>query len=182
MVCNAANRAKLIEHFAECKGDMVYRFADVTEKTAMVALQGPKVMDVLAGFSREIPTLKRYRFTEKSLFIAKFMVSRTGYTGEDRVEVILPSAMAGKAVEMILKNMNEGEITPCGLGARDSLRLEAGMAALRSRDRPGHRSADGRSALRRRPGQGEKEGEEGGFIGQSALQEIAAGGRHPGRW
>ncbi|MEE2719314.1 MAG: glycine cleavage system aminomethyltransferase GcvT [Planctomycetota bacterium] len=175
MVCNAANRAKLIEHFAECKGDMVYRFADVTEKTAMVALQGPKVMDVLAGFSREIPTLKRYRFTEKSLFIAKFMVSRTGYTGEDGVEVILPSAMAGKAVEMILKNMNEGEITPCGLGARDSLRLEAGMALY------GHEIDEDIDPLTAglhfavALDKGEKEGEEGGFIGQSALQEIAAG-------
>ena len=117
-----------LDHFAQVKGDLVYRFADITEKTAMVALQGPKVMDALAGFSKEIPTLKRYRFTEKSLFIAKFLVSRTGYTGEDGVEVILPASMAGKAVEMILKNMDDGAIMPCGLGARDSLRLEAGMA------------------------------------------------------
>lgn len=175
MVCNAANRSKLIEHFAANKGDMVYRFADITEKTAMVALQGPNVMDVLSGFSREIPTLKRYRFTEKSLFIAKFMVSRTGYTGEDGVEVILPAAMAGKAVEMILKNMDEGAITPCGLGSRDSLRLEAGMALY------GHEidedidpltaGLDFAVALDK----GDKDGEEGGFIGQEALREIASG-------
>ena len=141
MVCNAANRLKLVDHFAQVKGDLVYRFADITEKTAMVALQGPKVMDALAGFSKEIPTLKRYRFTEKSLFIAKFLVSRTGYTGEDGVEVILPASMAGKAVEMILKNMDDGAIMPCGLGARDSLRLEAGMALY------GHEIDESRNAI-----------------------------------
>ena len=176
MVCNAANRAKLIEHFAAVKGDLIYRFSDNTEKTAMVALQGPKVMDVLANFSKEIPTLKRYRFTEKSLFIAKFMVSRTGYTGEDGVEVILPASMAGKAVEMILKNMDDGDIKPCGLGARDSLRLEAGMALY------GHEidedidpltaGLDFAVALDK----GTAEGETEGFIGQEALQAIAAEG------
>jgi aminomethyltransferase len=175
MVCNAANREKLIEHFAQCKGDLVYRFGDVTEKTAMVALQGPGVMDVLAGFSREIPTLKRYRFTEKSLFIAKFMVSRTGYTGENGVEVILPAAMAGKAVEMILKNMGEGAITPCGLGARDSLRLEAGMALygheIDEETDPLTAGLDFAVALDK----GDKEGEDEGFIGQSALKDIASG-------
>ena len=176
MVCNAANRAKLIEHFAAVKGDLIYRFSDNTEKTAMVALQGPKVMDVLANFSKEIPTLKRYRFTEKSLFIAKFMVARTGYTGEDGVEVILPASMAGKAVEMILKNMDDGDIKPCGLGARDSLRLEAGMALY------GHEidedidpltaGLDFAVALDK----GTAEGETEGFIGQEALQAIAAEG------
>jgi len=169
MVCNAANRLKLVDHFAQVKGDMVYRFADITDKTAMVALQGPKVMDVLAGFSKEIPTLKRYRFTEKSLFIAKFLVSRTGYTGEDGVEVILPASMAGKAVEMILKNMDEGAIMPCGLGARDSLRLEAGMALY------GHEideTIDPLTAGLDFAVSLEKGGD--GFIGQEALREIAA--------
>ncbi|MBM43929.1 MAG: glycine cleavage system protein T [Phycisphaerae bacterium] len=169
MVCNAANRSKLVDHFAEVKGDLVYRFADITDKTAMVALQGPKVMDVLAGFSKEIPTLKRYRFTEKSLFIAKFLVSRTGYTGEDGVEVILPASMAGKAVDMILKNMDEGAIMPCGLGARDSLRLEAGMALY------GHEideTIDPLTAGLDFAVSLEKGGD--GFIGQQALREIAA--------
>ena len=176
MVCNAANREKLIEHFADAKGECIYRFADVTEKTAMVALQGPKVMDVIAGFSKEIPTLKRYRFTEKSLFIAKFLVSRTGYSGEDGVEVILPASMAGKAVEMILKNMEEGAIKPCGLAARDSLRLEAGMALY------GHEISEDIDpltacldfAVALDKGDGDDDAE--GFIGQDALKEIAAAG------
>ncbi|MCH2134024.1 MAG: glycine cleavage system aminomethyltransferase GcvT [Phycisphaerales bacterium] len=128
MVCNASNREKLLQHFAREKRDLVFKQVDQTTKTAMIALQGPKVMDLLSQFSSEIPSLKRYRSTTKSLLMAKFIVSRTGYTGEDGVEVILPAMLASKAVEMMLKNSSPDEIKPCGLGARDSLRLEAGMA------------------------------------------------------
>ncbi|MBG81387.1 MAG: glycine cleavage system protein T [Phycisphaerae bacterium] len=129
MVCNAANREKLLQHFAVEKREFVFKQVDETTKTAMIALQGPKVMDLLSAFSSEIPNLKRYRSTTKSLLMVKFIVSRTGYTGEDGVEVILPSMFANKAVEMMLKNMDSPDtVKPCGLGARDSLRLESGMA------------------------------------------------------
>ena len=106
MVCNAANRLKLIEHFESVRGDDVFKFADETESTAMIALQGPRVMEMIAPFSSEIPSLKRYRFTVKNLLIAKVMVSRTGYTGEDGVEVILPAKFATKAIDMMLKNVD----------------------------------------------------------------------------
>src|SRR5690606_10381687 len=71
VVCNAANRAKLLRHFDEVRGDMVFRVEDQTESTAMAAIQGPKVMDVIAQMSREVPTLKRYRFVEKNLLVLK---------------------------------------------------------------------------------------------------------------
>ncbi|MEM7227790.1 MAG: glycine cleavage system aminomethyltransferase GcvT [Planctomycetota bacterium] len=131
MVCNASNRLKLIDHFADVRGDHVFKFTDETESTGMVAVQGPKVMELISNFSSEIPTLKRYRFTVKNLLIAKVMISRTGYTGEDGVEIILPGKFANKAVDMLMKNVGSGDdaaIKPAGLGARDSLRLEAGMA------------------------------------------------------
>ena len=86
MVCNAANRAKLLEHFQATKGDLVFQMKDRTESTAMVALQGPRVMELLSRFSSEVPQLKRYRFVEKSLLVASAMISRTGYSGEDGVE------------------------------------------------------------------------------------------------
>ncbi len=129
MVCNAANREKLLDHFEKVRGDLVFKLEDQTEKTAMVAIQGPKVMDLLANFSSEVPNLKKFRFTRKNLLVAKVMISRTGYTGEDGVEVILPASMAGKAVDMMLKAANGDEdlVKPIGLGARDTLRLEAGM-------------------------------------------------------
>ena len=129
MVCNASNRAKLLGHFAEVKGDLAFKLADETESTAMVAIQGPKAMELVARMSSTIPTMKRYRFMVKNLVVIKLLVSRTGYTGEDGVEVILPSSMAKLALGMVLKDMG-GEtsvVRPVCLGARDTLRMEAGM-------------------------------------------------------
>ena len=178
MVCNASNRAKLVKHFEAVKGDMAFRMEDQTDSTAMVAIQGPKAMELIGGFSREIPTLKRYRFTEKSLLVVKLLVSRTGYTGEDGVEIILGSGMAKMALGLFLKDMGKvgGVVKPCGLGARDSLRLEAGMPLY------GHEITEDIDpltagldfAVKLDKGQGDER--EGTFIGQQALQAIAASG------
>jgi aminomethyltransferase len=178
MVCNASNRAKLVRHFEAQKGDMAFRMEDQTDSTAMVAIQGPKAMELIGGFSREIPTLKRYRFAEKSLLVVKLLVSRTGYTGEDGVEIILGSGMARMALGLFLKDMGkaEGVVKPCGLGARDSLRLEAGMPLY------GHEISEDIDpltagldfAVKLDKGQGDER--EGTFIGQEALRAIAAAG------
>ena len=132
LVVNASNREKLLGHFKEVQGDMAVKIEDQTLSTAMVALQGPKVIpDVVARFSSEIPSLKRYRFAVKNLMIMKLFVSRTGYTGEDGVEVILPAMAVSMAMSLLLKDVNlkqEGAVVrPAGLGARDTLRMEAGM-------------------------------------------------------
>jgi aminomethyltransferase len=131
VVVNASNREKLLGHFEQVKGDLIVKFDDRTLKTAMVALQGPRVMDLVSRFSKEIPTLKRYRFTQKNLLIAKILVSRTGYTGEDGVEAILPAGMVDMTIKLMLKDVDpaasDSPIRPAGLGARDTLRLEAGM-------------------------------------------------------
>ena len=133
VVVNASNRAKLNAHFAAVQQahDLKLSIEDQTEKTAMVAIQGPRVMDFVSKVSKEIPTLKRYHFTVKNLLVAKLIVSRTGYTGEDGVEVILPAGMVKMAMGMLLKDIDpkspDAAIKPCGLGARDTLRMEAGM-------------------------------------------------------
>jgi len=133
VVVNASNRAKIVEHLKAviARRDFNVKFEDRTEKTAMVALQGPKVMDLVSGVSKEIPSLKRYRFSVKNLMIMKLYVSRTGYTGEDGVEVILPASAVGMAMKLLLKDVKMEEadalLRPAGLAARDSLRLEAGM-------------------------------------------------------
>jgi aminomethyltransferase len=178
MVCNAANREKLLEHFDAVKGDMVFKRRDETESTAMVAMQGPKVMELIGKFSKEIPGLKRYRFTQKSILIAKFLVSRTGYTGEDGVEVILPKMLAGQMIKMLLGNVDDDDTTvkPCGLGARDSLRLEAGMALY------GHEISEDIDPLTAcldfavKLDKGQDDDDTGRFIGQDALEAIVASG------
>ncbi|MBL9031218.1 MAG: glycine cleavage system aminomethyltransferase GcvT [Phycisphaerae bacterium] len=131
VVVNASNREKLLGHFEQVRGDLGVKIDDQTTGTAMVALQGPKVMELVSKFSKEIPTLKRYRFAVKNLMVLKLIVSRTGYTGEDGVEAILPAGMVGIAMTLLLKDVDmrkEGALVrPAGLGARDTLRLEAGM-------------------------------------------------------
>lgn len=133
MVVNAANREKIVEHLKQviAAEDMTVKLDDQTTKTAMVAIQGPKVMDLVGRVSSEVPTLKRYRFTVKNLLIAKLLVSRTGYTGEDGVEVILPASIVDMALKLLLKDVDlqaeQSDMKLVGLGARDTLRLEAGM-------------------------------------------------------
>lgn len=133
MVVNAANREKIVEHLNQviAAEELVVKMDDQTTKTAMVAIQGPKVMDLVGRVSSEVPTLKRYRFTVKNLLIAKLLVSRTGYTGEDGVEVILPASIVDMALKLLLKDVDlsaeRSDMKLIGLGARDTLRLEAGM-------------------------------------------------------
>ena len=130
LVVNASNRAKLMAHFEEVRAEeaFVCDIDDQTESTAMVAVQGPRVMEMIGQFSSEVPTLKKYRFTTKNLLVLKLTISRTGYTGEDGVEVIMGAKMAPTAIKLLLKDKaDDVQIKPAGLGARDSLRLEAGM-------------------------------------------------------
>lgn len=179
MVCNAANRPKLLEHFEQVKAatGMVFKMADETLDTAMIALQGPKVMEVLSRFSSEVPSLKRYRFTSKNLIFAKLLISRTGYTGEDGVEVIMPARFARKGIDLMLSNLGESPlIKPAGLGARDSLRLETGLALY------GHEISETIDPISAglqfavKLNKGDDNPEIGRFIGQDALQRIAAEG------
>ena len=133
VVVNAANREKIVVHLRSiiAERELSVKFEDRTEKTAMIAVQGPKVMELIAGVSSEIPTLKRYRFTVKNLMIMKLIVSRTGYTGENGVEVILPANMVPMAMKLLMKDVDPKDpnavLKPAGLGSRDTLRLEAGM-------------------------------------------------------
>ena len=96
LVVNASNRLKLMDWFRGIKEreNMTFSMEDVTASTAMAAIQGPKVIEMVGTMSREIPTLKRYRFAEKSLMVAKLTVSRTGYTGEDGVELVMGATVA----------------------------------------------------------------------------------------
>jgi len=181
VVVNASNREKLLGHFEQVRaaGELTARIDDQTQRTAMVALQGPQVMALIGKFSKEIPTLKRYRFTVKNLLIMKLFVSRTGYTGEDGVEIILPASGVSMGMNLLLRDVKVGEagavLAPAGLGARDTLRLEAGMPLY------GHELGEDVSAL----SSGldfamalDKDKEERGepFIGQEALRRTRDAG------
>jgi len=173
MVCNASNRDKLVAHFTAVRkaGGFDVDMADNTESTAMVAIQGPKVIDRLASvLPGDLKSIKRYHFETSSFMMIKFTVFRSGYTGEDGIELVIPAKMAGMAIKMLGgKGDSEGAtLRMAGLGARDTLRLEAGMPLY------GHElneTIDPISA-----GLGWAVNLDHDFIGAEALRKIAADG------
>ena len=133
VVCNSSNREKLVKYFTEMRRDwgMDFDMSDQTESTAMVALQGPKVIERVGGILPvDMKSMKRYHFESGSYMgMLKFTVFRSGYTGEDGVEIVIPGKVAGMAMKLIAGKTDKPDATikPAGLGARDTLRLEAGM-------------------------------------------------------
>jgi aminomethyltransferase len=132
MVCNASNREKLLKHFNDVRKtlDLDFDMADQTEATAMVAIQGPKVIERLSGVFSDLAEMKRYHFQSGTyMMLMKYSLFRSGYTGEDGVEIILPANIAPMAMKLLSGKMDKPDATlkPAGLGARDTLRLEAGM-------------------------------------------------------
>jgi aminomethyltransferase len=171
MVCNAANREKLLGWFDSHRTGYKVGITDETFTTAMVALQGPKAIALLDEvLPQPASDIRRYHFEKMSyMMVVSFTVFRTGYTGEDGVEIILGNQAAGLAMNYLLKTDGESAVLkPAGLGARDTLRLEAGMPLY------GHElteTIDPISAGLKWAVDLEKE-----FIGGDALRSIASAG------
>jgi aminomethyltransferase len=91
---------------------------------ALIALQGPKAESVLAKFDAELPAMRFMDCGPRRLNGIDCFVSRSGYTGEDGFEISVPAEQAEALAEALLQNP---DVLPIGLGARDSLRLEAGL-------------------------------------------------------
>ena len=173
VVCNASNREKIVEHFISVrrKLDMDLDVSDQTEATAMIAIQGPKVMEKLSKMlPAEVANLKRYHFATVSMMFVKFTVFRSGYTGEDGVEIILPAKMAGMVMRLLGGKMGEDGATvqPAGLGARDTLRMEAAMPLY------GHELSEQTDPIS--AGLAWATDLSKDFIGAEALRQIAADG------
>lgn len=128
LVVNAANKDKdyqwMLDHQ---QGDVT--FTDVSDQYAQIAVQGPKAMDVIAKLAKpeDIPTKYYHAKIASEVAGIPCIVSKTGYTGEDGVELYLPAARAEKMWDALLEAGEEFGLIPCGLGARDTLRMEAGM-------------------------------------------------------
>ncbi|MFV0466426.1 MAG: glycine cleavage system aminomethyltransferase GcvT [Lachnospiraceae bacterium] len=128
VVVNAANRGK------DYKWIMDHRFGNVqiedrSDEISQIALQGPKALEILSRIAPESSIPKSY-YT--AIFDAKIrdidcVVAKTGYTGEDGVEIYIANQDAVKLWELLLEAGSDFQIQPCGLGARDTLRLEAAM-------------------------------------------------------
>jgi aminomethyltransferase len=126
LVVNADNARKMWAHLqAECGGDV--QLTDLRGERALIAVQGPRSVEVLAPLvDADISALKYYTCVEAKAGGVSALIARTGYTGEDGFEVFLPAESAVGLWDALLTE-NRKQLVPCGLGARDVLRLEAGM-------------------------------------------------------
>lgn len=101
-------------------------FVDHTDDLALIAVQGPKSAELVEELlDLSTADLKNYTFFEPTYAGEKILVSRTGYTGEDGFELYIPNAMAEQMWDEFMSKGEKFDITPVGLGARDTLRLEA---------------------------------------------------------
>jgi aminomethyltransferase len=99
-----------------------------SSRYALIAIQGPeaqRVLQTLTGI--DLPAIRYYWFAAGEVAGVRATVSRTGYTGEDGFEVFVPPGQAGQVWDAMLAAGEDAELRPCGLGARDTLRLEASM-------------------------------------------------------
>ena len=127
MVVNASNAAKDWAHIQPHVSGFDCAMVDSSDETALLALQGPAAQQVLQPFTDvDLEPIKYYHFATGTVAgVPNVIVSRTGYTGEDGFELYFPNA---HAVTIWKALTADGRVTPAGLGARDSLRLEMGMA------------------------------------------------------
>ncbi len=129
LVVNASNRAKIVQWLQPHLADFPdVEFHDVTDATAMIAVQGPKALEICRPLlPASALSLGYYRAKVTEQMSKPCIVSRTGYTGEDGFELIIKSEDAPRVWENIMMAGRELGVQPVGLGARDTLRLEAGM-------------------------------------------------------
>jgi aminomethyltransferase len=127
MVVNGSNIDKDFAHISRFVRDFDVTLDDISDKVALLALQGPDAARILQQHTgTDLSEIRYYEFTTGTVAgVEKVYISRTGYTGEDGFELYFPGEHAEKMWNALTAS---GEVTPAGLGARDSLRLEMGMA------------------------------------------------------
>jgi aminomethyltransferase len=129
IVVNAANAAKAFDWItaqAKTLGDAAV--VDSSARYALIAIQGPAALDTVQPLTgADLGAVRPYWFTFGEVAQARALISRTGYTGEDGFEIFVPPNMADRVWQSLLQAGHAAGVVPCGLGARDTLRLEAAM-------------------------------------------------------
>ncbi len=124
VVVNASNREADWQFLEARRGDDSAGLTDLSDDLAMIAVQGPRALEVLQSLATSPLHLpRRFAITEAGIAGVPCVVARTGYTGEDGAELLPPASQAIP----LWNALRDAGITPCGLGARDTLRLEAGL-------------------------------------------------------
>jgi len=124
IVVNASNIAKDFDHFRAHTGDLC-EIVDRSEETALIAVQGPEAVALVARLAgAELADVRPFGFAPGRLADVQILAARTGYTGEDGFELFVAAAEAPTVWQALL----DGGAAPIGLGARDTLRLEARLS------------------------------------------------------
>jgi aminomethyltransferase len=129
LVVNASNRQKIADWIRRhLPSGTPIKFTDLTEATGMIAVQGPRAIELAAQLiEHDLDAMKYYTGVGTKVAGQDAIVSRTGYTGEDGCELILLAAATPAVWETLLSRGESLGATAAGLGARDTLRLEAAM-------------------------------------------------------
>jgi aminomethyltransferase len=169
LTVNAANIEKDITWIREHVASGI-AVRNVSDDIALLAIQGPRALEILKKLtSVELRTLRYFRFVEGQVIGIDCCISRTGYTGEDGFEIYTPPQHVAALWNALLETGAPMGLQPCGLGARDTLRLEAKMALY------GQDIDDKHTVLEADLGWIVKL-EKGGFIGCEALARQQAEG------
>jgi aminomethyltransferase len=172
VVCNASNRGAVVEHLRALheRGDFAPELTDVSGRTALVAPQGPNAAGLLAGLTElDLDAIGTYHAAEGTVAGIACLVARTGYTGEDGFELFCAAEDARRLWEAVAEAGDPHGARPCGLGARDTLRLEAGMPLY------GNELDRGTNPFEVNLGRVVKL-DKGDFVGRSALQAVQRAG------
>jgi aminomethyltransferase len=174
IVINAGTREKDVQWVRQVIGGMPgVHMNDFSDYYTQLAIQGPRAAETLQKLtSTDLSAIKNYWFTWGQVCgLHNVMIARTGYTGEDGFEIYIPSdePTSARVWGEVLAAGAEFGILACGLGARNTLRLEAGMALY------GHEISDTINVFEAGLGRYAKL-DKGDFVGRDALMEIQAAG------
>lgn len=128
LVVNASNRLKILEWIERHRAGFNARVEDITVPQFMLALQGPRALEIIQPLvDVDLAGLHYYYGSQARVLDQPAIVSRTGYTGEDGCEVIVPAALAETLWTTLIDRGGRVGLQAAGLGCRDTLRLEAAM-------------------------------------------------------
>jgi aminomethyltransferase len=171
VVANAGNAGVVSDTLAERLVNFKAVLDDRALATGMLAVQGPRAVDVLSPLTDvDLGALRNYAIVEGTVAGIPAMVARTGYTGEDGFEVFVDTGLTTRLWEVLLGAVQAQGGVPVGLGARDTLRLEAGMPLYGNEldlETNPFEAALGRVVKLEKPGD---------FVGRAALEKVARDG------
>jgi aminomethyltransferase len=171
VVANASNAGAVSDALAERLEGFSVVLDDRSLATALVAIQGPRAAEILAPLTNvPLDGLRYYAIQEGQVAGIAALVGRTGYTGEDGFEIFVDVTGAGRIWDVLIETGEAAGIVPVGLGARDTLRLEAGMPLY------GNELGPDTTPFEAGLGRVVKLEKAGDFVGKSALEKAVADG------